>query len=78
MTLWLFIANFIIFSIVLCDSLCLFIVGSFLWLFIVLSFFLPYYIFYFQDLSENHPGETVSWLKIIIIIIVIIITVLLL
>ena len=26
------------------------------------------YIFYFQDLSENYPGERVSWLKIIIII----------
>ena len=78
MTLWLFSAKFIIFSIVLCDPLCLFSVGNFLWLFIVLRFFLPFYILYFQDLSENHPGETVSWLKIIIIIVVIIITVLLL
>ena len=29
-------------------------------------------IFYFQDLSENHPCKRVSWLKIIIIIIIII------
>ena len=40
-----------------------------------LSFYASFYlfIFYFQDLSENHPGDRVSWLKIIIIIIIIII-----
>ena len=26
------------------------------------------YIYFFQDLSENHPGERVSWIKIIVII----------
>ena len=32
-----------------------------------LRLFLSFYIFYFQDLSENHPGERVSWLKTIVI-----------
>ena len=45
----------------------------FLRLFIVLRFFLSFYLFYFQELSENHPVERASWLKIIIIIIIIII-----
>ena len=26
------------------------------------------YIYFFQDLSENHPGERVSWIKMIVII----------
>ena len=39
-----------------------FLVWAFLWLLIVLRFFLSFYIFYFQDLSENHPAERVSWL----------------
>ena len=30
--------------------------------------FLSFYVFYFQDLSENHPGERVSWLKTIVIL----------
>ena len=34
---------------------------------------LSFNILYFQDLSENHPGERVAWLRIIIIIIIIII-----
>ena len=70
MTLWLFTANFIIFSPDLFNSS--------LWSFRFLvqeifcgflSFYPSFYILCFYDLSENHPGERVSWLKIIIIII---------
>ena len=42
-----------------------------MWLFII--FTLLFIFFYFQDLSENHPGKRVSWLNIIIYIIIIII-----
>ena len=33
-----------------------------------LRLFLSFYVFYFQDLSENHPGERVSWLRTIVIL----------
>ena len=61
---------FIIFLIVLCDHLvfqCRKVYVAFY------HFTLLFIFFYFQDLSENHPGERVSWLNIIIYIIIIII-----
>ena len=51
---------FIIFLIVLCDHLgfqCRKVYVAFY------HFTLLFIFFYFQDLSENHPGERVSWLK---------------